>query len=67
MALNTISFLSFKQMLEAVTALDGKPIDFICITETDRFSNNNYFNELANTADVTDITNNSGKDGFTNS
>ena len=27
-ALNTISFLSFKQMLEAVTALDGKPIDF---------------------------------------
>ena len=28
MALNTISSLSFKQMLDAVTALDGRPIDF---------------------------------------
>ena len=27
-ALKTISFLSFKQMLAAVTALDGKAIDF---------------------------------------
>ena len=27
-ALNTISFLSFKQMFVAVTALDGRPIDF---------------------------------------
>ena len=26
--LNTISFLSFKQMLDAVLALDGKPIYF---------------------------------------
>ena len=28
MVLNTISFLSFKQMFDAVTALDGRPIDF---------------------------------------
>ena len=27
-ALNTISFLSFKQMLDAVTALHDKAIDF---------------------------------------
>ena len=27
-ALNTISFFSFKQMLDAFTALDGIPIDF---------------------------------------
>ena len=27
-ALNTISFLSFKQMLDAVTALDNKAINF---------------------------------------
>ena len=27
MALNTISFLSFKQMFDAVTALGGRPID----------------------------------------
>ena len=27
-ALNAITFLFFKQMLEAVTALDGNPIDF---------------------------------------
>ena len=27
-ALNTISFLSFKQILDAVIALDDKPMDF---------------------------------------
>ena len=27
-ALNPLSFLSFKQMLDAITALDGKPMDF---------------------------------------
>ena len=27
-ALNTISFLSFKQIFDAVTALDDKPTDF---------------------------------------
>ena len=27
-ALNTILFLSFKQMLDAITALDDKPMDF---------------------------------------
>ena len=27
-ALNTISFLSFKQIFDAVNALDGRPIDF---------------------------------------
>ena len=27
-ALNNISFLLFKQMFDAVTALDGRPIDF---------------------------------------
>ena len=28
MSLNTIWFLFLKQMLDTVTALDGKPIDF---------------------------------------
>ena len=27
-ALNTISFLPFKQIFDAATALDGRPIDF---------------------------------------
>ena len=38
-----------------------------CITATDRFSNIKCFDELANTVDVTSITDIIGEDRFTNS